>query len=206
MDNFIAGLMVPITLINMFGGIIAAIWLLFIGKWSVVLFGIIIGLVSTYLIGFAMFPSFLLSAPAIRCIEKGNSIFGHFLLFLSHLYTMGLLWYWSIMVFGFFLSYSGRFGEGTFPLLLWAYGVATSPVGHMASKDRDNFSFATTISTFCTMLGSLVFMIMYMLNFDPGVASIAYLVIMLIGLFALLVLSVQMSTAIRMDNNNYKEL
>jgi uncharacterized membrane protein YphA (DoxX/SURF4 family) len=99
-----------------------------------------------------------------------------------------------------FISHVGPKGLGTIPLLLMAYSVVTAPIGYMASKEGD--SPATMITTFCTMLGCMLFMLLLMFGFHPDTANLVFMGIMAIGLFAQLVMSVQIATAIRIEEQN----
>lgn len=195
--NFINALSIPIMYLNMFGGVVAGIWLLILGKWEAVGIAVASAFISSFTIGLAMMPGMLLSVPGVSMIKKGSGIFGHFLLFCSSIYIFGVLWYWSIYVFGIFASYIGPKGTGTFPLLLMAYTVATAPVGYMANKESDSPS--TMITTFFIMLGCALFMIMLMFGIYPGTANLIFMGIMAIGIFVQLVVGIQLATAIRIE-------
>jgi hypothetical protein len=136
-------------------------------------------------------------------IKKGTGVFGHFLLFCSSVYIFGLLWYWSVFIFGVFASYIGPKGAGFYPLLLMAYSVATAPVGYMASKEGD--SLGTMIATFCTMLGCALFMLLLMFRVHPATANLVFMGVMAIGIFVQLVVSVQIATAMRIEEGNFYE-
>lgn len=196
--GLINALSVPIMFLNMFGGIVAGIWLMFLGKWPTLGLAILAGFISTFTISIAMYPSMLLAIPGFAMIKRGTGILGHFLLFCASLYTFGVLWFWSVFIFGLFISQIGTKGVGMFPILLLAYSVATAPVGYMASKEKD--SPATTIATFSTMLGCMLFMLLLIFGFQFSIANLVFIVVMAMGLFAQLIVSVQIATATRLSD------
>ncbi|QDR80198.1 MFS transporter [Sporomusa termitida] len=195
--EIISALSVPIMILNMFGGIIAGIWLIIIGKWAPVGIAIATALVSSFVIGFAMLPAMIFSIPAAKMINKGTGFIGYFLFFCSSVYVFGVLWYWSIFIFGVYVSYIGPGGTGIIPLMIMAYSVATAPVGHLASKESD--SPATMIATFCTMVGCMVFMLSLIFNIHPETGNLVFIGIMALGVFAQLIMIVQVSTAMKID-------
>lgn len=208
MEVFITGIIqalaTPIMFLNMFGGIAAGIWLIIIGKWAPLGIAIASTFISHFIIGFAMMPSAFLSALGFSRVKKGTGVFGHFILLCASIYNFGLLWYWSMFVFGIFHSYVGYNGTGKIPLMLMAYSVATSPIGYLASKEGDSPS--TMLVTFCTMLGCMIFMLSQMFNMHPGLGSLIFIGIMAIGVFIQLVMSIQFATAMRIEDqmqNNY---
>jgi hypothetical protein len=193
----IEALSAPIMFLNMFGGIIAGIWLIIIGKWAALGIAIASAFVSHFAIGFTMLPAGFISAIAFTRLKKGTGILGHFILLCASIYTFAILWYWSVFIFGVFHAYIGPNGAGKIPLMLMAYSVATAPVGYLASKEGD--SPATTIATFCTMLGCMIFMMSQMFNVHHELGSLVFMGIMAIGVFIQLVISVQFSTAMRIE-------
>ena len=195
--GIINALSVPIMFLNMFSGIIAGIWLIIIGKWAPVGVAITAALVSSFAIGFAMLPAMIFSIPAAKMLNKGTGLIGYLLFFCSSVYVFGVLWYWSTFIFGIYASYVGSDGTGVIPLMLMAYSVATAPVGHLASKESD--SPATMIATFCTMVGCMVFMLSLILNIHPGIGNLIFMGIMALGVFAQLIMVVQLSTAMQID-------
>lgn len=192
MMGLIMALQIPIMILNMFGGIVAIIWLMVIGNWSAIGMAVILALVSTLVISIVMIPAMLLSVPGVAMVKKGTGVLGHFLLFCSNLYTYALLWFWSLFVFGLFSSYIGPKGAGLIPLMLAAYGAATAPVCYMASKEGD--SPGTAIATFSTLVGCMLFMLLLIFGVHVFIANLAFMGVMAIGLFAHLVMTIQVAT------------
>ncbi|WP_094604960.1 hypothetical protein SPSIL_017230 [Sporomusa silvacetica DSM 10669] len=196
--GFISALSVPIMFLNMFGGIVAGIWLIIISKWAPVGLAIIFLILTTFAASFVLIPAMLLVVPGFNMIKKGTGVFGHFLIFCANVYTFGLFWYWSISVFRLYVSYIEPHGTGAIPLLLMAYSVATGPISYMASKDGGD-SPATAIAALSTMLGCALFMLLLIFGINPWTANLVFMVVLAVGLFIQLVMSVQFATATRIS-------
>lgn len=128
-------LLIPLMLLNFFGGIVSGIWLAFLGQWAPLLTGIAASLISYFVIGLMLMPGlFLFGAPAIALAERGRMVLATPFLLLSQLYIYSLVTVWCLGVFFFFVS---RANSQTFlPLLIWSYGVALGPWMFLAKKDR----------------------------------------------------------------------
>ncbi len=133
LSTLLAALSVPIGLLNMFGGIIAAIWLIYLGMWKPI--GVSLGLlfVGTWILSFALMPSLIFALPAAKAAEKGHVGTAVFIGFFSMLYTAAVMVVWSFIIMK---SYSHMGPESAqWPLLLLSYGAATGPWAYMASKE-----------------------------------------------------------------------
>src|SRR5712692_8929458 len=126
-------LAVPLALINRFGGIVAGIWLAILGEWGSIGYGILMLVGAGFLLGRAMMPGMLFSAPAAAFLEKGNKPAFYFFGFLSTLYTIAVLTVWCVVVLYFFANRADT--SSIIPMLLWSYGVATGPIAWLAQKD-----------------------------------------------------------------------
>jgi hypothetical protein len=89
-------------------------------------------------LGLALMPSVALSAPGVYFAKRGITIGFYFFGFLSSVYTYVLIAAWCGGVTYYFLNDAPT---GAFwPLLIWAYGVATAPWTYMAQQDGGCFS------------------------------------------------------------------
>ena len=132
MEKLVILLMVPLMLLNFFGGIGSGIWLAILGEWWAIGYGVA-GLLSHGLLSIIMMLGLLLAGPAFVLIEKGKTFLAFPFLLLSRLYTHAVISAWCMFVFYFFMS---RAGQDTFwPLLIWSYGVALGPWMYMAEQD-----------------------------------------------------------------------
>lgn len=73
-----------------------------------------------------------LAGPGIYFTKRGITIGVYFFGFLASLYTYALMTGWCGAVAFYFLD--GAPPAAFWPLLIWAYGVATSPWGYMACR------------------------------------------------------------------------
>ena len=139
-------LAVPLTIVNMFGGIVSGIWLAILGEWGLIGYGLLALMVSGMAIGLAMAPGLLFAAPAAAMLEKGHKIGGFFFGFLSTLYTVGILTAWCILVLVYYTKQANA--DSIIPILIWSYGIATGPIVWLAQKDLQSGNEYAMITTF----------------------------------------------------------
>lgn len=131
----LALLTIPIGIINLLGGIVSGIWLLFLGEWKALGLGIFSLFFAPLFLGFCLGPGLLFSLPAARVMEKGKIALGIMLGAPAAFYTVGVMVAWCYGVFQLFDNMAND--SSRIPMLLWSYGVATGPWGYMASKESD---------------------------------------------------------------------
>jgi hypothetical protein len=69
-NKIIEFLSIPILILNMLGGIIAGIWLSFLGEWILIVIGIVLLFTSHLYLSFLMLPGLLFAPIAMRLYEK----------------------------------------------------------------------------------------------------------------------------------------
>jgi hypothetical protein len=112
-------------ILNVCGFIGSGIWLLVIGQWRSVVAGILVCVIAKFVISLALLPSVALGAPGIYFAKRRITIGVYFFGLLSSIYTYVLITAWCAGVTFYFLTDAPA---GAFwPLLIWAYGVATAP-------------------------------------------------------------------------------
>ena len=158
----ITALSIPLMVLNLLGGIVSGIWLVVLGEWGALVWGILFFFVSTGLLGIALMPSMLFAPAAANCAERGNTVGLVFFSALSNIYTLGLITIWCCGVF--FLLFKDATASSLIPRLIWSYGVATGPWAYMASKDEDPNS-TSGIATFMAELAYVV--IILLMLFSP---------------------------------------
>jgi len=152
--RLITVLLIPIGFINMLGGIISGIWLVILGHWSPIGYGLLFLAFSSFGLGLAMMLGLIFAAPAAMMEERGNKFGSYFFGFLSVLYTYGVLTVWCLVVMTYFLKQADN--DSVIPLLIWSYGVATGPIGWMAQKERNEYSMISTFFIQAAYLISIV--------------------------------------------------
>ncbi|MGV7931379.1 MAG: hypothetical protein AB2L13_21155 [Spirochaetota bacterium] len=136
----------PVMLLNMGGGIIGGIWLLILGEWRLLLIGIILIIISKWVLSILMMVGMPLTGIALYFYNRKN-VLGHVFGFLTQLYT-------NILIIGtcfvaFFLC--SKFYKGSeisityIPYLLWSWGMSLGPWQFFASKEPNNEFTAITL-------------------------------------------------------------
>jgi hypothetical protein len=178
MNALVAVFQIPILFLNFFGFIGAAIWLLIIGRWPDVVSGVLTTIVSPFVVGLAMLPALIFVAPGTFFSRRG-SIFGLYATsFLSSVYTATLITAWCGGVAYFYLNKAPS--NAFWPLLIWSYGVATSPWTYMAQKDD---SVASTLAAFFTQVAFIALMIALLLGASLSAGVQIFGVVMAIEIF-----------------------
>jgi hypothetical protein len=144
-------------MLNMFGVIAGAIWLAIIGKWSLLGFGVVSMFCSAWLIGFAMMPGALLAMASAPFMGKRLWFLGFPFLLVESIYSNAIIAIWCLGVVVFFVQEAGA--DASLPALLWAYGVAITPLSYMAQKSMGPGAegFGGVIATFAAQV-AVVFM------------------------------------------------
>ena len=173
-----------ITILNVFGGIVGGLWLLFSGEWLFVLLAFGISLIIPTVYSFTLMPiGFLFALPITYFTEKKKTalaiIFGAINMLVNNI----VLLLWVIMVFAYMIDTAKVSGINAIPFLLFGWEVAIGPFTYMASKEpRD--SFATFISVFFMQISYLLLGILYLLN----ILTLALPLIIILGITLLVFL------------------
>lgn len=155
MEKLVMLLMVPLMLLNFFGGIGSGIWLAILGEWWAIGYGVVGLLLSHYLLAIIIMPGLLLAGPAVVLIEKGKTFLAFPFLLLSQLYTYAVISAWCMFVFYFFMRQAGQ--DTFWPLLIWSYGVALGPWMYMARKEQQvGTGDASAMTTFFAQVAYIV--------------------------------------------------
>lgn len=165
----------PIIVLNMLGGIIAGVWLAFLGEWRLIILGILLVFTAHIYLSILLLLSLPLDAIGMYLYKKDN-IFRHVFLFLSQFYTNLLIV--GTCAFAYFVCLYFCDGEskiGMIPYMLWSWGMALGPWQYFQSHERDNeysaidlfsatiFYFLFLISNFMWPLISLIVLICFVL-------------------------------------------
>jgi hypothetical protein len=166
----------PIMILNTFGFIGSALWLLIIGQWRSVVAGIFVFIVANFTIGLALLPGLALGAPGIYFARRRITIGVYFFGLLSSIYTYVLITAWCAGVTFYFIrdAPTGAF----WPLLIWAYGVATAPWTYVAQQDG---SIAGFIAAFFMQVAYIVMLAAIALGVSLSAAVDVFGVVMAVG-------------------------
>ena len=128
-------LAIPLMLMNFLGGILSGIWLAFIGEFSIIGIGLLVGLFGRFPIYIALMPGFLFPLLIAKLIKRDHHIrLGIILSIPATLFTVMVMVGWCYLVFS--LAFTLAAERHPIPILLWSYSVATSPWSYMAFEDQ----------------------------------------------------------------------
>jgi hypothetical protein len=165
----------PIMLLNFFGFIVAIIWLLVIGQWGSVVAGVFTIFIASFVLGLALLPGMIISAPGIYFANRRITIGIYFFGFLAGVYTYAVITAWCGGVTFYFLRNAPS--HAFWPLLIWSYGVATSPWTYMAQREQ---SIAAFLAAFFAQVG---FIMMMIFGVDLVDSLQIFALVMVVGVF-----------------------
>jgi hypothetical protein len=168
----------PIMILNVFGFIGSAIWLLIIGEWRSVVAGIFISIAAPFFLGLAALPSAILGGPGIYFAKRGIAIGVYFFSLLASIYIAALITAWCGGVTFYFLSHVTS--HAFWPMLIWSYGVATTPWTYMAQRDG---AAASMLAAFFTQVAFIVMMLSIALGASLESSAQIFSVVMMIEVF-----------------------
>jgi hypothetical protein len=146
-----------LMLLNMFGAVIAGIWLAVLGKWSVIGWGILGLIISPTVLTVALIPSFGLGLGAFWAAKRHSRVGLLGAGFVGFLYVALIMTAWSIAVMLFFIARADH--RSWIPVLLWSYSAATGPWAYMASHDSQNSEYsASAMAVIFAQLGYVAMM------------------------------------------------
>jgi len=154
----LGALSIPFALLNMFGGIIAGIWLAVLGDWSVIFLGIGIIFVGAIAVSLLLMPGMILAGIGAMALDRGNKAVGWFLILLASPWTMLVIIVWEV---GAFWVFGKRVNaHNGIPIWLWSYGAATGVWSYLASKEQrsgDSNGESAAVLAFAAQVSYIVF-------------------------------------------------
>jgi hypothetical protein len=177
MSALLAIFQIPIFLLNFFGFIGSAVWLLLIGEWRSVVIGVIISMVAPTLLGLALFPGIALAAPATYFAKKGLTIGVYGAGLLASMYTYALIGAWCGTITYYYLDDAAA--KAFWPLLIWSYGVATAPWSYLAQRDQ---AVPSLLAAFFAQAGFIVVMAAVALGVSLNGAFQLFSLVMIVGI------------------------
>lgn len=148
---------IPVMLVNFLGGIIGAVWLIYLGIWKPIGVSIVLLFFGAFALSFLLVPSLIFAIPAAKAVERGNTKLAVFAGIFSLLYTTVLIVGWA---FAIMKGYAGMGPESAqWPLMLLSYGAATGPWAYMASKDQQSQDGGNQYSIFHVFFLSVAYII-----------------------------------------------
>lgn len=198
MQGLIALLSLPLMLLNFFGVIVGIVWLMVLGEWrplGVALFAIFAGVVAC---SFALMPGLLVTAPALMMHEKGGAarIASYPLMFLGLAWTFAVMCAWALWWFAYYFHIANL--SSLVPMMLVAYGVATSPWSYMAQKEAQGGNDQSAFTLFFLQIAcAVIFVMSALVRVPPLTSGIVFLSIMAFALLLNVVMACIFATAER---------
>lgn len=128
-------IMLPLMLLNTFGGIIAGIWLAILGEWGTIGTGLVLAIGGPFFLSIPLGLSMLVLVPMLQFLEKiKNPILQAPFAAIGASVTLAVMVAWCYLCM--FLLLEDATSSSIFPLLLWTYGAVTGPFVYMAQKDQ----------------------------------------------------------------------
>jgi hypothetical protein len=140
----------PLLLLNSCGGIVAFVWLVFAGEWTLIGYGILGIFFSAIALSIPFLLSGVIAIAGLKIYQK-IKIFGYPFFLLAVLVNILTIIFWVGIVYQFAINNSNN-STSIFAVMLWAYGVSVSPIQYMASKEKGE-NTASLLLTFFTSLG-----------------------------------------------------
>jgi hypothetical protein len=166
----------PIMVLNVFGFIVSGIWLLILGQWGSVLFGFAVSMIAPTGLGLALFPGMAIAAPGIFFANRKVTIGVYFFGFLSSVFIYVLISVWCGGITFYFLKDAPS--RAFWPLLIWSYGVATSPWTYMAQKDGSPTSL---LAAFFAQVAFIMMMVSVAFGLDVPDGFQVFALVMMVG-------------------------
>ncbi len=193
----------PIMFLNLAGGIISGIWLIIIGKLSLVIFSLLLTFIATKVLGLILAPTLLLMHPVAKALENKKYTKVYILSALANFWDYLVMTVWCVGSFIYIVNYTNS--GSIWPYLLLGYCVATVPWTYIASHEDSNEVNASTIGTFFVCLGTIAMMMIAIFSKTPNLGSmlIVFIIAMLVAwiMQVILLISNIKSTEVRNDNN-----
>lgn len=176
MKTLIAIFQLPIIVLNFFGFIVSAIWLLVLGQWRSVVVGVVISMIAPIILGLALFPGMAVAAPATYFANRKVTIGVYFFGFLASVFIYVLISAWCGGITFYFLKDAPS--RAFWPLLIWSYGVATSPWTYMAQKDGAPTAF---LAAFFAQAAFIMMMVCVLFGLDVEDGFQVFALVMMVG-------------------------
>lgn len=191
----IYGVVALLTIFNYFAGFIGGIWLLILGEWSIVVFGLIASFGMPWIYAIIMLPMWALALLMNYFAERKNKIPTLLISFICALYTNFVILLWVYLVFDWLVIQ--MYEQGVYnlvPLIIWAYSVAISPLGYMARGEPAD-SPGTTRGLFLGFIGFILTAVLWLFGgFESGLYStVFWILIVVISIISVKAVSKEMS-------------
>ncbi len=188
MGNIISSLisltLVPIVLLNYFGVIIGAIWLLATGNWEIVVGSIIIYFISSFILALVMMIPLPIQLLGVHLGNKGYHKLMIILSFIGLMITSFICTYWVLYILSLAFTFHDELNISIIPLLLLGYALATAPFVKMA-QGEDKDSAGTFVTLFVLQITFIIAAVLSLLHLHGLIIPIAILLVLIADIYLL---------------------
>lgn len=174
MQAFFLIVMIPLSLLQVIGGIASGVWLAVLEQWWAIGYGAA-ALISPLFLPLVLAPGVMVAGPAIQLIQGGRIGAAIPFVFLSQLFVFTAVGVWCVGVFLLFVVNAP--GEALWPLLIWSYVVAVGPWAYLArGEHQSRAGEGSFIAMFFAQTGYVAMAsahVLYGLRFEELVAVFA---------------------------------
>jgi hypothetical protein len=187
-SKILSAISIPIIFLNFFGGIISGIWLLFLGQWKLVLGAVFFTIFVPYAYSIVLLIQMPLASLIVFAKNKNKKKLGLTAGFISLLIGHVIILIYVFFVLAKVISIYESKNLNVIALLLFGYGVATSPFGYMASKEGPG-AIGSFLSVFVSQISYIILAIAYLFNYLVIAIPIILLIVFGIEVFQLSLVS-----------------
>jgi hypothetical protein len=175
MQSFVSLLVLPLVLLNSVGGLVALVWLVILGQWAVLGYGILAMIAMPPLFALVQLPALGFTAAGAWLSDRNWRVAMIVCVFLGALWTNILVVGWCLLIV---VKYVQPVRDiSPIPILLWGYTVAVGPLAYMARKDGGN------PFTSLQMLIAQLFVIAIGAAWLADASAVVFFTFMLVALF-----------------------
>jgi len=170
----------PLAFLNVFGGVASGIWLAVLGEWWA--FGyIILGVAYVTVVPFVIAPAGILLRASIAVLSERGGPLTRPLFFVGTAYVHAITTAWCLFILYFIMRKAGI--DTFWPLLIWSYSAALSPLSYLAIKERVAGGDASSI-TLSAQLAYVITALVLVVRGSPFMElAMTFSVVMLIAAF-----------------------
>jgi hypothetical protein len=186
LDAFLQAIITPFLFLHLFGAFISIVWLAILGKWTVILFGLLYVVIVSVLIRIVLFPAGIFMLIGSYFDNRGKKGITGVFVFLHTFYTYSIVLV-SMLLVAFFYSLAIASGSGVVPFSIGAFSIAIGPWFKLAAQKPECYTesmllFLADISFFIALMLISIFKVDLLIAFIP--VFVAFLIgILLTTLF-----------------------
>jgi hypothetical protein len=146
---FFIKIMPTVSNLSFLAGAVGFFWLLFTGGWRLSVLGCIVMIIAMKVLSFVIFIVQMFFVSILGMPKEDTS--GGAAIILSNLVTWIVMTVWCLAVTWYVFGAASR-RLNLIPVVLWAYTLATGPIGALAFEDMKKGNIFSMIMTLCLQL------------------------------------------------------